>query len=103
MGCGQANVNTRVHGCPAGLGARFPPRCPGLNLSGRQPGRVQPRHPRHRRLGSVKCGANTCAGEAGKPRPLRLDNGAPVSLGNLTPLASVGMQVLSPHNRGGLL
>ena len=37
----------RVHRCPAGLGARLPPKYPGLDLSVGQPGRVQPRHPRH--------------------------------------------------------
>ena len=74
------------------------PRGPGSSLSPRQarqvprpsspagqPGMMLPRHRRPCRLGSVKCGANTCAGEAGKPRPLPLDNGARMSPGNLTP------------------
>lgn len=81
--CGQTDTNARVHGCPAGwdLSSR-PAKCPG---SPARQGMMLPRHLRHHRLGSVKCGANTCAGEAGKPRPLPLDNGARRSPGNLTP------------------
>lgn len=55
-----------------GPGSSVSPRCPGLDLLGRQPGRVQPRLDIAAGWGSVKCRANTCAGEARKPRPLRL-------------------------------